>query len=88
MLKLVYVLMGHMAYCMNKLLTYLLILTYLLSYLLTYILNAFIELPASVAQLDARPIGDQEIAGSIPRHVGNIFFIDYEIFTKAISSFR
>ena len=26
----------------------------------------------SVAQLDARPTGDQEIAGSIPRRVGNI----------------
>ena len=28
--------------------------------------------PASVAWLDARPIGDQEVAGSTPRRVGNI----------------
>ena len=27
---------------------------------------------ASVAQLDARPTGDQEVAGSIPVEVGNI----------------
>ena len=30
------------------------------------------SLPASVAQLDARPTGDQEVAGSIPAEVGNI----------------
>ena len=28
---------------------------------------------ASVAQLDARPTGDQEVAGSTPAEVGNIF---------------
>ena len=28
--------------------------------------------PASVAQLDARPTGDQEVAGSTPAEVGNI----------------
>ena len=28
--------------------------------------------PASVAQLDARPTGDQEVAGLIPAKVGNI----------------
>ena len=27
---------------------------------------------ASVAQLDARPTGDQEVAGSTPAEVGNI----------------
>ena len=31
-----------------------------------------IFLPASVAQLDARPTGHQEVAGSIPAEVGNI----------------
>ena len=30
------------------------------------------EPPASVAQLDARPTEDQEVAGSIPAEVGNI----------------
>ena len=30
------------------------------------------ELPVSVAQLDARPTGDQEVAGSTPAEVGNI----------------
>ena len=29
-------------------------------------------LMASVAQLDARPTGDQEVAGSTPAEVGNI----------------
>ena len=28
--------------------------------------------PASVAQLDVRPTGDQEVAGSTPAEVGNI----------------
>ena len=28
--------------------------------------------PSSVAQLDARPIGDQEVTGSTPTEVGNI----------------
>ena len=28
--------------------------------------------PAAVAQLDARPTGDQEVAGSTPDEVGNI----------------
>ena len=31
-----------------------------------------IRKPASVAQLDARPTGDQEVAGSTPTEVGNI----------------
>ena len=29
-------------------------------------------MPALVAQLDARPTGDQEVAGSTPAKVGNI----------------
>ena len=39
---------------------------------------------ASVAQLDARPIGDQEVVGSIP--TGQHFFveIDLEIFSTVI----
>ena len=31
-----------------------------------------IGMPALVAQLDVRPNGDQEVAGSIPAEVGNI----------------
>ena len=30
------------------------------------------HMPASVAQLDARPTGDQEVRGSTPAEVGNI----------------
>ena len=30
------------------------------------------QLPASVAQLDARPTEDQEVVGSTPAEVGNI----------------
>ena len=29
-------------------------------------------MPASVAQMDARPTGDQKVAGSTPAKVGNI----------------
>ena len=35
------------------------------------------NLPASVAQLDARPTGDQEVAGSTPAEVGNILCGDW-----------
>ena len=44
--------------------------------------------PASVAQLGARPIGDQEVAGSTPAEVGNISFveIDHEIYSTVILS--
>ena len=43
-------------------------------------------MPASVAQLDARPTGDQEVAGSKP--VSNILSwrFDHEIFSMAILS--
>ena len=46
------------------------------------------NLPASVAQLDARPTGDQEIAGSAPAEVGIILSweIDHEIFSTVILS--
>ena len=35
---------------------------------------------ASVAQLDARPTGDQEVAGSTPAKVGNI--LSWRLITK------
>ena len=42
---------------------------------------------ASVAQLDARPIGDQEVAGSTPPGRQHSFVeIDHEIFSTAILS--
>ena len=46
------------------------------------------RLPASVAQIDARPTGDQEVAGSTPAEVGNILSwrFDYEIFSTVILS--
>ena len=45
-------------------------------------------LPASVAQLDARPTGDQEVAGSTPAEVGNFLSwrFDHEIFSMVILS--
>ena len=41
-----------------------------------------------MAELDARPTWDQEVAGSIPRRVGNIYFvkIDHEKFSTVILS--
>ena len=41
-----------------------------------------------MAQLDARPTGDQEVAGSTPRWVGNILLwrFDHEIFSMVIPS--
>ena len=45
------------------------------------------QVPASVAQLDARSTGDEEAAGSTPTEVGNIFVeIDHEIFFTVILS--
>ena len=43
-----------------------------------------------MAQLDARPTGDKEVAGSTPAEIGNIFFveIDHEIFSTVILSLR
>ena len=46
--------------------------------------------PASVAQLDARPAGDQEITGSIPAGFGTFCHsfveIDHEIFSAVFLS--
>ena len=41
-----------------------------------------------MAQLDARPTGDQEVAGSIPTGLGNILLwrYDHEIFSTVILS--
>ena len=46
--------------------------------------------PASVAQLDARPTGDQEVAGSTPAEVGNILSwrLIMKYFLRSFSSFR
>ena len=43
---------------------------------------------ASVAQMDARPTGDQEVAGSTPRRGSQHSFveIDHEIFSTVILS--
>ena len=47
----------------------------------------FIYLPASVAQLDARPTGDQEVAGSTPLGRQHSFVEnDHEIFSTVILS--
>ena len=41
--------------------------------------------PASVAHLDARPTGDQEVAGSTPPRSATFFVeIDHEIFSTVI----
>ena len=43
--------------------------------------------PASVAQLDARPTGDQEVAGSTPPGRQHSFVkIDHEMFSMVILS--
>ena len=41
--------------------------------------TVFYYQPASVAQLNARPTGDQEFVGSTPRRVGNIFSWRYRL---------
>ena len=48
------------------------------------------QLPASVAQLDARPTGDQEVAGSTPAEVGNILSwrLIMKYFLRSFSPFR
>ena len=42
-------------------------------------------MPAPVAQSDARPTGDQEVAGSIPAGVryNSVVEIDHEIFLRS-----
>ena len=42
--------------------------------------------PASVAQLDARPTDDQEVAGSAPTESATCFRGDHEIFSTVILS--
>ena len=46
--------------------------------------------PASVAQLDARPNGDQEVAGSTPAEVGKFLSwrLIMEYFLRSFSPFR
>ena len=47
-------------------------------------------MPASVAQLDARPTGDQKVAGSTPAEVGNILSwrLIMKYFLQSFSPFR
>ena len=49
-----------------------------------------VMLPASVARLDARPTGDQEVAGSTPAEVGNILSwrLIMKYFLRSFSPFR
>ena len=50
-----------------------------------------VRVPASVAQLDARPTGDQEVAGSTPaEEVGNILSwrLIMKYFLRSFSPFR
>ena len=50
-------------------------------------LNIQTDVAASVAQLDARPIGDQEVAGSAPLGLQHSFLeTDHEIFSTVILS--
>ena len=46
--------------------------------------------PTWVAQLDARPTGDQEVAGSAPAEVGNILSwrLIMKYFSRSFSPFR
>ena len=48
------------------------------------------NVPAPVAQLDARPTGDQKVAGSTPAEVGNILSwrLIMKYFLRLFSSFR
>ena len=52
--------------------------------------KVFQSQPASVAQLDARPTGDQEVAGSTPAEVGNILSwrLIMKYFLRSFSPFR
>ena len=49
-----------------------------------------VSVSASVAQLDARPTGDQEIVGSTPAEVGNILSwrLIMKYFLRSFSPFR
>ena len=59
-------------------------------YLVNQLLDSYQILPASVAQLDARPTGDQEVAGSTPAEVGNILSwrLIMKYFLRSFSPFR
>ena len=48
------------------------------------------DMPASVARLDARPTGDQEVTGSTPAEVGNILAwrLIMKYFLRSFSPFR
>ena len=52
--------------------------------------HCFHRVLASVAQLDARPTGDQEVAGSTPAEVGNILSwrLIMKYFLRSFSPFR
>ena len=49
----------------------------------------WILLPASVAQLDVLPTGDQEVAGSIPARLATFFRVDLimKYFLQSFSPF-
>ena len=49
--------------------------------------HTYLYLPASVAQLDARPTGDQVVAGSTIAGSDSFVEINYEIFCTFIRSF-
>ena len=52
-----------------------------------YVLSYMCYVPTSVAQLDAHPTGDQEVAGSTPAGRQHSFVeIDHEIFCMVILS--
>ena len=61
--------------------------TYELDIVLTRTVNILL---ASVAQLDAHPTGDQEVAGSTPAEVGNILLwrLIMKYFLRSFSPFR
>ena len=57
--------------------------------LYTYFGSAAATQPAAVAQLDARPTGDQKVAGSTLQGQQHSFMeYDHEIFSTGILSFR
>ena len=58
--------------------------------MVTYISRSSDFTPASVAQLDACPTGDQEVTGSIPTEVGNILSwrLIMKYFLRSFSPFR
>ena len=59
-------------------------------HLIDILFYTIVRLPASVAQLDARLTGDQEVAGSTPAEVGNILSwkLIMKYFLRSFSPFR